>query len=50
MFRIQLPADKRYATIYLTTLDEQGNESLPYANWPVSLHFEKLENEAWIVK
>lgn len=50
IFRIQLPADKRYAGIYLTTLDEAGNESLPYADWPLPLRFEKLENEAWIVQ
>ena len=50
VFRIQLPADKRYAGVYLTILDEQGNESLPYANWPLPLRFEKLENEAWIVR
>jgi uncharacterized lipoprotein YddW (UPF0748 family) len=50
VFRVQLPANKRYAGVYLTVTDTNGNESLPYPGWPVPLHFEKLENEAWIVR
>lgn len=49
-FRVQLPDNKRFAHVYLTAIDSDGNESLPYADWPVPLRFEMLENEAWIVR
>ncbi len=49
-FRISFPADKQFARIYVTALDEAGNESLPYADWPIPLNFEKLGNQAWIVR
>lgn len=49
-FRIQLPENKRFAQIYVTVVDEANEESLPYPNWPLPLHFEKLANEIWIVR
>lgn len=50
VFEVRFPADKQYARIYITTVDDQGNESLPYPDWPVRLNFHKLANQAWIVQ
>lgn len=50
IFRIQLPADKKFAGIFLTVTDMEDNESLPYPNWPVPLRFERLQNKAWMVR
>lgn len=43
VFIAPLPADKTVARFYLTSVDENNLESLPYPNWPLPLEARKQE-------
>jgi uncharacterized lipoprotein YddW (UPF0748 family) len=45
-----LPANKKYVKFYVTAVDEDGNESKPYQNWPIMTEAVKYENNTWIVQ
>ncbi len=36
-FQAPLPDDKQFAKFYVTTIDENNQESKPYINWPLKL-------------
>jgi len=44
-----LPRDKKYVKFYLTAVDEDGMESKPYPNWPITTEMIKFER-MWSIK
>jgi uncharacterized lipoprotein YddW (UPF0748 family) len=49
VFRALLPAGKKFARFYVTSMDEDNTESLPYANWPLKLEAVRVEKNKWIM-
>ncbi|MBO9631959.1 MAG: family 10 glycosylhydrolase [Chitinophagaceae bacterium] len=49
-FLAPLPGDKRFARFYVTTLDENNQESKPYINWPLMLDAVNEKGLGWIMK
>jgi uncharacterized lipoprotein YddW (UPF0748 family) len=49
VFVAPLPADKTIARFFVTSVDENDMESLPYPNWPLSLEAKKFDKNVWIL-
>ncbi|MFT3826116.1 MAG: family 10 glycosylhydrolase [Chitinophagaceae bacterium] len=45
VFMAPLPVGKKFARFFITSLDENNNESKPYTNWPVKLEAVKAGKE-----
>jgi hypothetical protein len=50
VFHAPLPDDKQFAKFYVTTIDENNQESKPYINWPLKLEAVKEDQRGWIMK
>jgi len=44
-----LPSNKKQARFFLTSVDANNIESLPYPNWPLKLEATRYEGDVWVV-